>query len=69
MNALAGGEDAFRDALRRLAEMDPRISQVVQLRLSDKLTDERIAARLEVPVRTVKREWPMATAWPYKELS
>lgn len=61
MIALVGGEEACRDGLRRLAEMDPRKVQEVQLRLSDELTDEQISARLEVTLRT----W----AWLYKESS
>ena len=59
MIALVGGEEACRDALQRLAEMDPRKVQEVQLRLSDELSDEQISARLEVTLRT----W----AWLYKE--
>ena len=47
MIALVGGEEAFRNGLQRLAEMDPRKVQLVQLHLSDELTDEQISARLE----------------------
>ena len=47
MIALVGGEEACRDALQRLAEMEPRKVPEVYFRLSDELTDEQISPRLE----------------------
>jgi RNA polymerase sigma-70 factor, ECF subfamily len=57
------------EALNRLAEWDQRQSQVVELRFFGGLTEEETARVLGVSTRTVKREWSMARAWLYGELS
>ena len=57
------------EALTRLAEWDARQSQVVELRFFAGLTEEEAARVLGVSARTVKREWTMAKAWLYGELS
>lgn len=62
---------AFLDldlALQRLAAIDPRQSQIVELRFFGGLTEEEIAAFLGLSARTVKREWSMARAWLLKEM-
>jgi RNA polymerase sigma factor (TIGR02999 family) len=59
---------ALDDALRRLAELDPRASQIVELRYFVGLTHEEIAEVMEISVRTVKREWGTAKAWLRAEL-
>jgi len=55
-------------ALRRLSEMYPRQSQLVELRFFGGLTVEEIATVLEVAPITVKRDWSLAKAWLYREL-
>lgn len=57
------------EALRRLAEIDPRSAQVVEMRFFGGLTEEEIGEVLGVSVRTVKRTWAMARAWLYGELA
>ena len=57
------------EALKSLAEMDPRRSQVVELRYFGGLNNEEIAGVLNVSENTVTRDWNMARAWLYKQLS
>jgi RNA polymerase sigma factor (TIGR02999 family) len=57
------------DALNRLAEMDARRSQVVELRYFGGLSNEEIAGVLKISENTVTRDWNMARAWLYQELS
>jgi RNA polymerase sigma factor (TIGR02999 family) len=54
---------ALDDALRRLEEIDPRQSQVVECRFFGGLTIEETATALDISPRTVKRDWAMAQAW------
>jgi len=56
------------DALRRLAEIDPRKSQVVELRFFGGLNLEEAAEALNVSTKTVQRDWDLARAWLYREL-
>ena len=60
---------ALDDALKKLAELNPRQSQVVELRYFGGLSEEEIAATLEISVRTVRRDWSIARAWLYRELN
>ena len=60
--------EALSDALDRLATVDPRKSQVVELRMFAGLTVEEISSVLGIGARTVKREWAVAKAWLYGEL-
>jgi RNA polymerase sigma factor (TIGR02999 family) len=57
------------DALNRLAALDPRKSQVVELRFFGGLDLEETAEALKVSTKTVQRDWDMARAWLYGELS
>ena len=57
------------EALNRLAEMDPRRGQVVELRYFGGLNNEEIAGVLKISENTVTRDWNMARAWLYQELS
>ena len=59
---------ALDEALRRLAELDPRASRIVELRYFVGLTHEEIAEVMETSERTVKREWNSAKAWLRAEL-
>ena len=64
------GLDLLRldEALKSLAEMDPRRSQVVELRYFGGLNNEEIAGVLKVSENTVTRDWNMARAWLYQQL-
>lgn len=57
------------EALKSLAEMDPRRSQVVELRYFGGLNNEEIAGVLQVSENTVTRDWNMARAWLYQQLT
>lgn len=67
-NERAGDLVALDEALERLAQIDERKSRVVELRFFGGLTVEEAAAALELPVRTVERDWTLARAWLKKEL-
>src|SRR5262247_1065086 len=60
---------ALDDALKSLAEIDPRKSRMVELRFFGGLTVEETAEPLNVSPRTVMREWSLARDWLYRELS
>ncbi len=59
---------ALHDALDRLAAIDPRKSQLVELRYFGGLNVEEIAEALGIAPITVKREWAKAKAWLYDQL-
>ena len=60
---------AIDDALNTLATQDPRKSQIVELRFFGGLTVEETAEVLKISPRTVKREWSLARAWLFCELT
>jgi RNA polymerase sigma factor (sigma-70 family) len=60
---------ALDDALRGLEAIAPRKSRVVELRFFGGLTNEEVAEVLDVSPRTVRREWDLAQAWLYREMS
>ncbi len=60
---------ALDDALSALAAIDPQQSRIVELRFFGGLTVEETAEVLGVSPATVKREWSMAKAWLYREIS
>jgi len=57
------------DALNALAKMDPRRSQVVELRYFGGLSNEEIARVLKISENTVTRDWNLARAWLYQQLT
>ena len=59
---------AIDEALRRLAELNPRHGQIVELRYFGGLTEEEIAETLNISARTVRRDWNVARAWLFREL-
>jgi len=73
--ALAFGQEqsadivALDDALTELARLNPRQSQVVELRFFGGLTEDEIAVALKVSPRTVRNDWRLARAWLYRELN
>ena len=54
---------ALDDALITLASVDPRRSQVVELRFFGGLSIEETAEVLKISAPTVQREWRAAKAW------
>jgi RNA polymerase sigma-70 factor, ECF subfamily len=60
---------AIDDALNELATVDPRKSQVVELRFFGGLSVKETAEVLEVSSETVMRDWRLAKAWLLSELS
>lgn len=54
---------ALDEAMRELAEIDPRRAQVVELRFFGGLSNEEIAEVLGVHSNTVLRDWNLARAW------
>jgi RNA polymerase sigma-70 factor, ECF subfamily len=60
---------ALDEALRKLAGLDQRKSEVVELRFFGGLTVEETAEVLNVTPKTVTRDWTMARAWLYRELA
>ena len=60
---------ALDDALHRLAALNARQAQVVELRYFGGLTEEETAEALKVSLRTVQREWNLARLWLYRELN
>ena len=59
---------ALDEALKGLAEIYPRRSQVVELRYFGGLNNEEVAEVLKVTTKTVERDWRFARAWLYDEL-
>ena len=59
---------ALDEALDKLARIDARQSQLVELRFFGGLTVEEAAAILGIAPITVKRDWALARAWLYREL-
>ena len=57
------------EALRRLGELDPDQQRIVELRFFAGLTVDETAHVLGRSARTVKREWQLAKAWLFRELS
>ena len=60
---------ALNDALERLAEIAPERSRVVELKYFGGMTLEETAEVLGVSRAKVIREWRMAKAWLYGELT
>jgi RNA polymerase sigma factor (TIGR02999 family) len=60
---------ALSDALTALAAVDPRMSQVVELRFFGGLSVEETAEILTVSPETVMRDWKTAKVWLFRELS
>jgi RNA polymerase sigma-70 factor (ECF subfamily) len=60
---------ALDDALKELAAVDQRKSQVVELRYFGGLSIKETAEVLSVSVETVVRDWRLAKIWLLRELS
>jgi RNA polymerase sigma-70 factor (ECF subfamily) len=60
---------ALDDALRELAAVDPRKSEVVELRFFGGLSIEEAAEVMKISPATVQREWRAARAWLHRAIS
>jgi RNA polymerase sigma factor (TIGR02999 family) len=72
--AVAPGEDIdelldLDAALTKLAEQEPELAKLVELRYFAGLTVEEAAQALGVSTRTVKRNWAFARAWLGREMN
>ncbi len=65
------GEDliALDDALQSLAALDARKARIVELRFFGGLSVDETAEVMKISSRTVMREWSLAQAWLYRQLS
>jgi len=59
---------ALHDALSKLAELDRRQSEIVEMRFFAGLTVEEIAKVLAISEATVKREWSTAKMWLKRQM-
>src|SRR5262245_29428280 len=59
---------ALDKALQELEKIDPRKSQIVEMRFFGGLSQEEAAAALNVYVGTVRRDWSLGRAWLAREL-
>lgn len=68
---LSPGTDLLEvhDALNRLAELNPRHAQVVELRYFGGLSREQVAETLGISLTTVERDWRVARLWLRSKMS
>jgi RNA polymerase sigma-70 factor (ECF subfamily) len=59
---------ALDEALQALEAIDPRKSQVIEMRFFGGLSIEETAEALQVSPETVKRDWRLAKLWLLREL-
>ncbi len=59
---------ALDDALTKLAEKNPTMARLVQLRFFTGLTVEEAGKMLGISRATADRRWAYARAWLYKEI-
>lgn len=67
-SAQSGQVLALDEALKSLADLDRRKSDVVELKYFGGLTNEETAEALQISVETVKRDWRFARTWLLREL-
>ncbi len=60
---------ALDEALCGLAEREPHLAKVVELRYFGGLTVDETAAALDVSPRKIDKDWRIAKAWLYRALS
>jgi RNA polymerase sigma-70 factor, ECF subfamily len=60
---------ALDESLQALAKLDPRKSQIVEMKFFGGLSVEETAEVLKIAPITVMREWNKARAWLFRELS
>lgn len=60
---------ALDDAMKRLASLDPRQCQIVELRFFGGLSIEETAQTVNISPATTKREWATARLWLHRAMS
>jgi RNA polymerase sigma factor (TIGR02999 family) len=60
---------ALDEALKALSKIDPRKSQVVEMRFFGGLSVEQTAEVLKISPESVRRDWRLAKAWLFREVS
>jgi RNA polymerase sigma factor (TIGR02999 family) len=60
---------ALDDSLSSLASLDPQQGRIVELRFFGGLSIEETAEVLDVSPATVKRDWALAKAWLYRDMT
>lgn len=60
---------AIDDALKTLAEMDPRKARVIELRFFGGLNVAETAQVLKISQQSVMRDWKLAKVWLMREVS
>jgi RNA polymerase sigma factor (TIGR02999 family) len=60
---------ALEDALQKLAEVSPQMARAVELRFFAGLTMDEVADVLEMPKRTLERQWETARVWLFERMS
>lgn len=60
---------AIDEVLSRLAAIDERQAQVVEMRFFGGMTNAEVAEALDIGERTVAREWQSARLWLFRELN
>lgn len=60
---------ALDEALKRLARQSARLARVVECRFFAGFDERETAQALGLSERTVRRDWTLARAWLYRELS
>ena len=60
---------ALDDAMNRLASLDARQSQIVELRFFGGLSIEETAQAVDISPATTKREWATARLWLFRAMS
>ncbi len=71
LEVAAGGHVDFvavDDALKALADLDPRQAKIVELRFFGGLSIEETAEVMQLSTATIKREWSGARTWLRREL-
>ena len=59
----------LEEALKKLEAFDKRLSDVVECRFFGGLSIEDTAAALHISPATVKRDWALARAWLFREMT
>lgn len=59
----------LEDALEKLAEVDPQLAEIVELRFFGGLTVDEVGHTLKISPRTVKRDWQLARRWLHRVIS
>ena len=65
----AGSILALDECLQRLAELDQRQAEIVEMKFFGGMSSKEIADALEISERTVGREWHSARLWLFRELN